>query len=198
MSKFSSGVFKYRSYTPIPFLLVMIIFQDPTLLSFLIGLILVLSGEFFRLWGVSFAGSETRTTGSVGGTYLVISGPYAHLRNPLYLGNILLYVGVGVVSNALFPYLHIIAFLFFYIQYRVIIKEEETYLVSAFGKQYEDYRKAVPRLIPCIKAYKDKNIPQPSFNLKAGLKSERRTLQAISLVILIIVITFIVKTYIAK
>ena len=115
MSKLSSDIFKYRSYTPIPFLLLMVIFQNPSIQTILIGLVFVLLGEFFRLWGVSYAGSETRTTGSVGGTYLVVSGPYAYVRNPLYLGNILLYCGVGVMSNALFPYLLIVAFLFFYL-----------------------------------------------------------------------------------
>jgi protein-S-isoprenylcysteine O-methyltransferase Ste14 len=198
MSKLSSDIFKYRSYTPIPFLLLMVIFQNPSIQTILIGLVFVLLGEFFRLWGVSYAGSETRTTGSVGGTYLVVSGPYAYVRNPLYLGNILLYCGVGVMSNALFPYLLIVAFLFFYLQYRIIINEEEGYLIKAFGDSYQNFRKSVPRLIPSLKKYTDKSLPQPAFNLKAGLKSERRTLQAITAVLLIIIVPFIIKNYFAK
>lgn len=198
MSRFSSDIFKYRSYTPIPFLLLMVIFQQPTLQTILLGLVMVILGEFFRLWGVSYAGSETRTTGPVGGTYLVVSGPYAFVRNPLYLGNILLYSGIGVMSNALFPYLVIVAFLFFYLQYRIIINEEEGYLVKAFGSSYERFRKSVPRLIPSPKKYTDLSLPQPSYNLKAGLKSERRTLQAITAVLLIIIVPFIIKNYIAK
>ncbi|GBD91420.1 hypothetical protein BMS3Abin04_02151 [bacterium BMS3Abin04] len=148
-------------------------------------------GEGFRLWGVSYAGSETRTTGSVGGTFLVVSGPFAHLRNPLYLGNILLYFGIGVMSMALFPYLQILALLFFYFQYRIIIKDEETYLEKAFGDSYEHYRNSVPRLIPQIKAYKDVNVEQPKFNLNAGLKSERRSLQAFTTVTIILILLFI-------
>lgn len=198
MSKFSSNVFKYRSYTPIPFLLLMVIFQQPTINTILIGLLFVILGEFFRLWGVSYAGSETRTTGSVGGTYLVISGPYAHVRNPLYLGNILLYCGVGIMSNALFPYLLIVAFLFFYLQYRIIINEEEGYLIKAFGDSYAKFKFNVPRLIPMFKKYTDSSLPQPSFNLKAGFKSERRTLQAITAVLLIIIVPFIIKNYFGK
>ena len=102
-------LFKYRSYTPIPFLLVMLVFARPTGSSMIVGFLLALLGESIRFWGVSYAGSETRTTGAVGGTQLVTSGPYSHVRNPLYLGNILLYVGIGIMSNALMPYLPLVA-----------------------------------------------------------------------------------------
>lgn len=191
MNNLPKFVFKYRSYTPIPFLLVMLIYQQATILSLVIGFLLALCGEGFRLWGVSYAGSETRTTGSVGGTFLVVSGPFAHLRNPLYLGNILLYFGIGVMSMALFPYLQIAALLFFYFQYRIIIKEEETYLAETFGDSYHHYRNSVPRLIPKIKPYKDVDVEQPKFNLNAGLKSERRSLQAFTTVTVILILLFI-------
>lgn len=195
MNKLAAKIFSYRSYTPIPFLIVMVIFQEATWQSLLIGFAVALLGEFFRLWGVSYAGSETRTTGSVGGTYLVVSGPFAHLRNPLYLGNILLYVGIGVMSMALFPYLQIVALVFFVIQYHFIIKEEEGYLRKTFGKEYEDFYNNVPRLIPQFKAYKNGNLEQPKYNLGAGLRSERRTLQAFSLVTIIIVALWAVKYF---
>jgi len=191
MSNLPKLVFKYRSYTPIPFLLVMLIYQQATIYSLVIGFLIALCGESFRLWGVSYAGSETRTTGSVGGTFLVVSGPFGHLRNPLYLGNILLYFGIGVMSMALFPYLQILALLFFYVQYRIIIKEEETYLEKTFGDSYEQYRNSVPRLIPQIKTYKDVNVEQPKYNLNAGLKSERRSLQAFTTVTIILILLFI-------
>lgn len=170
----------------------MLIFQKATIVSMITGFVIVLIGEFFRLWGVSYAGSETRTTGDVGGTYLVISGPFAHVRNPLYFGNILIYTGIGVMSMALYPYLLIIAILFFIWQYQTIIKEEETYLKNKFGKHYEDYYNSVPRWIPTFLKYKNPDIEQPPFNLKAGLKSERRTLQAISLTILLLIILYVV------
>ena len=88
MNDIATKIFKYRSYTPIPFVILMLIFENATITSLLIGFVIALFGELIRLWGVSWAGSETRTTGGVGGTYLVISGPFAHVRNPLYVGNI--------------------------------------------------------------------------------------------------------------
>ncbi len=190
---FASLVFKYRSYTPIPFLIVMLIFQQATLLSLIIGFAVALIGELFRLWGVIYAGSETRTTGSVGGTYLVVSGAFAYVRNPLYLGNILLYMGIGIMSMALFPYLQIGALIFFYIQYRIIIAEEESYLVSAFGKEYENYKASVPRFIPRLTEYRNKEIKQPPQNISAGLRSEKRTLQAFASVTIILIALFIIE-----
>jgi protein-S-isoprenylcysteine O-methyltransferase Ste14 len=191
MANFASKLFKYRSYTPIPFLIVMLIFQEVTLASLIIGLFISLSGEFFRLWGVSYAGSETRTTGSVGGTYLVISGAFAYVRNPLYLGNILLYLGIGIMSMALFPYLQIAALFFFYFQYHEIILEEEKYLEQTFGESYKKYKMAVPKLIPRLTPYKDETLEQPPLNLKAGFRSEKRSLQALTLVTIILVVFYI-------
>jgi protein-S-isoprenylcysteine O-methyltransferase Ste14 len=109
-------IFKYRSYTPIPFLLIMIVFAKPSIVSLTVGFVLVVLGEAVRFWGVSIAGSETRTTGAVGGTYLITNGPFAFVRNPLYVGNMMLYAGVGVMSMALFPWLLIAAVAWFYFQ----------------------------------------------------------------------------------
>ncbi|NOX17580.1 MAG: isoprenylcysteine carboxylmethyltransferase family protein [Chlorobi bacterium] len=190
MNNLASKIFKYRSYTPIPFLLVMIFFQRATIESMMIGFAMILIGESFRLWGVAYAGSETRTTGEVGGTYLVVSGAFAYVRNPLYLGNILIYLGVGVMSMALFPYLQIVAFIFFYVQYYFIISEEEEYLKKTFKEQYEEYKRNVPKLIPRLTAFKRDDIKQPPLNLKAGLRSERRTFQAIGSVVIILIILF--------
>ena len=195
MTNISNIFFKYRSYTPIPFLLLMVIFAEPSIISMVIGFAIAISGELMRFWGVSWAGSETRTTGGVGGTYLVISGPFAFVRNPLYVGNILLYTGIGIMSWSLFPYLQIVALLFFAVQYHFIVLEEEKFLKEKFGEAYKNYFKNVPRFIPRFTPYKDSTLEQPSYNPNAGIKSERRTLQAFSLVSLIIVIIWIVKNY---
>lgn len=193
MKAFSQFLFRNRSYTPIPFLLVMFYFQQATWWSLLIGFAVALGGELIRLWGVSYAGSETRTTGPVGGTYLVISGAFSYVRNPLYLGNMMMYVGIGIMSWALFPYLQIVAMLFFYYQYYFIIREEEGYLRNTFGEQYERYFKNVPRLFPRLTSYKDGNVEQPQYDFKKGLKSETRTLQAFFFVTIILIILFVVN-----
>jgi protein-S-isoprenylcysteine O-methyltransferase Ste14 len=195
MSNISNIFFKYRSFTPIPFLLLMVIFAEPSVISMIIGFAIAISGELIRYWGVSWAGSETRTTGGVGGTYLVISGPFAFVRNPLYVGNILLYIGIGIMSWSLFPYLQLIALLFFAVQYHFIVNGEEKYLREKFGETYSKYVNNVPRFIPQFKPYRDNTLEQPPYNPKGGVKSEKRTLQAFMLVSLIIVIIWITRNY---
>ena len=180
-------IFNYRSYTPIPFLLVMVWFARPTLWSMVVGFVLVVCGEGIRFWGVSIAGSETRTTGKVGGTYLITNGPFAYVRNPLYLGNMLMYAGIGVMSLALFPWLLVVAVLWFYVQYSLIVSQEEEYLEQQFGTVFEEYRENVGRFIPKMQKYISSSPPPKTESIGEGLASERRTLQAIGLVMLLLV-----------
>jgi protein-S-isoprenylcysteine O-methyltransferase Ste14 len=193
MSKLASTLFKYRSYTPIPFLVAMLIFQEATLVSLIIGFCVAVVGEFIRFWGVSWAGSETRTTNEVGGSSLVISGPFAYVRNPLYIGNILIYLGLGIMSFALFPYLQIGALIYFVLQYHFIVMEEENYLHKTYGSLYSEFVKNVPRFLPRLLPYKNLEIVQPDFKPKEGLRSERRTLQALIFISAIIITLWIIN-----
>ena len=194
MKDLSSLLFKYRSYTPIPFLVLMLIFQQSTIWTLIIGFTISLVGELIRFWGVSWTGSETRTTGSVGGTFLIISGPFAHVRNPLYVGNILIYLGLGIMSFAWFPYLQILAILFFLFQYYFIVKEEEGYLKEKFQEDYESYCENVPPFFPRLTPHKNKNITQPPFSAAAGLRSETRSLQAFLGIALLLVILWLIRS----
>jgi hypothetical protein len=66
------------------------------------------------------------------------------------------------MSFALFPYLQIIGTLFFYLQYSLIVKEEEKVPGSAvFGKDYDEYVKNVPRFLPRLSPYRSGSVVQP-------------------------------------
>ncbi len=183
---FRQRLFQFRSYTPFPFLIVMVIFAHPTFASFIVGLCIVLLGEAVRLWGVASAGSETRTTGPVGGTFLITKGPFSYVRNPLYLGNMLMYFGIGIMSNALFPWLPMIALLFFLFQYSLIVSLEEEYLLRTFREEFVRYCEAVPRFMPTFRRYGGGTHEQPDLDWKRGIVSEQRTLQAIGLLTVLI------------
>ncbi|MDP4117271.1 MAG: isoprenylcysteine carboxylmethyltransferase family protein [Bacteroidota bacterium] len=176
----------------------MLIFANANIYSMAIGLAIAVVGELIRLWGVSWAGSETRTT-DVGGTFLIISGPFAYVRNPLYVGNILMYTGLGIMSYALFPYLQIAGLVFFVTQYYFIVSKEEEYLRGQFGVPYAEYTKNVNRFFPKLSAFRSKeSVKQPPFNLQAGLRSERRTFQAFGFVALALIVEYIVFALNAK
>jgi len=185
-------IFTYRSYTPIPFLLVMIWFAEPTVLSLVIGFAVVFLGEMIRFWGVSIVGAETRTTGTVGGTFLITSGPFAYVRNPLYAGNMLLYAGVGIMSMALFPWMLLVAVVWFYVQYYLIVTREEEYLAVTFGEEFAAYCRNVRRFMPRLTPYRSPHPAPKSVDPSEGLASERRTLQAIGLVTAVIVAKYVV------
>lgn len=187
------AIFQYRSFTPIPFLVLMVLFGHPTLASMVVGFCLMMGGEALRFWGVSIAGSETRTTGTVGGTYLITNGPFAYVRNPLYLGNMIIYAAIGIMSLALFPWLLLFAVLWFYVQYYLIVTREEEYLATTFGDEYAAYCSEVPRFIPRFTPYQTARPPDKTVSFREGLASERRTLQAVGLVTVALVVLYLLQ-----
>ena len=181
------NLFQYRSYTPIPFLFAMVVFAQPTTQTMLAGSVVAMIGELMRFWGVAYAGSLTRVTGGVGAPEVVISGPYAHLRNPLYVGNILMYSGIGFMSNALFPWLLLVVVIYFVFQYEQIVALEEEFLQKEFGADYDEFKKNVPRFIPRLAPYEHPAQDHQLPNWKEAIHSEIRTLQAFGLVLLVLI-----------
>jgi len=177
--------FKYRSYTPIP-LAAVIIYNAQYANAYLVpGLLFIIFGESIRFWAVSYAGSITRTT-TVGAASLCTAGPFAHTRNPLYIGNMLIYSGIVLISGASnILSMFMLTWLFFIVQYFLIINLEEQTLSRMFGVAYLDYTKNVPRLFPRLLRWKSDDNRQPMTLLKT-LRSEKRTLQNIVIFLIII------------
>jgi len=176
-------LFRIRSYTPLPFLVLLLLFAHPSLLSYLVGLGFVLLGEMIRIWAVGYAGEESRST-EIGASTLVTAGPFAYVRNPIYGGNFILCLGFFISAWSLMPYFLIIFLIGFFLQYSLIIKEEEEYLKLRFVEAYLSYRAEVPLIIPRLTSYPKTSFH--TFSFKRALRSERRTLQSIFLVLLVI------------
>ena len=178
-------LFSNRSFTPIPLVLVILYLSSLSYPYFIIGIGLILVGESIRIYGVRFAGGATRTR-EVGAPSLCTSGPYSRCRNPLYLGNMIIYCGVVLMAGGqfLWPLLFIV-FFFFTLQYSMIISLEEETLVKLFGNEYQLYRESVPRLFPRISPWVgiDKRVP---LTIIQTLKTEKRTLQNIIIIIILI------------
>ncbi len=171
-------LFKLRGYTPIPLVLAALVGAHPTLRSVCAGTLLVLAGEAVRLWGVSHAGSATRTR-EVGAPRLVTSGPYAHTRNPLYLGNLLMTAGFVVLAHAWMPWMLLAVLVAFAVQYGFIVRVEESRLRELFGEDYDAYRASVPRF--GVRARRWSGAGGEVGDLTMAWRSERRTFQTTAL-----------------
>lgn len=187
MMNIGNFFFKYRSYTPIPLALMIIYFSMPMLPYHWYGLACLAIGESIRFWAVSYAGSITRTT-KVGAPALCSSGPFAHVRNPLYIGNLFIFSGIVLVAGA--PNIWVmlaVTWIFFIVQYALIIDLEEKTLTGLFSDEYEKYKQNIPRLFPRFFSWKNDDECKPMDLLKT-LKTEKCTLQNIVLIIVFILI----------
>ena len=176
-------VFSFRSFTPVPLAILLIYFSSPIYPYSLIGLVFVLVGEIIRMSAVSHAGGRTRTT-KIGAPSLCTSGPYSRTRNPLYLGNVIIYGGVCLLSGG--PYLVemlSITLIYFIIQYTLIISLEEETLTTLFKDDYLTYCKNVPRLFPQLNSWQEIPVNNTSLSLLKTFRTEKRTLQNIALFI---------------
>ena len=169
----------------------MVLFATPTLVTLTCGFVLTLLGESLRFWGVSYAGSLTRATGSVGAPEVVVAGPFSYVRNPLYIGNVLMYIGVGIMANAITPWLVVAALIYFGIQYSLIVSLEEEFLEKEFGDGYLEFKKNVPRFFPRLLPYLNPAREHQMPNWAEAFRSERRTFQAILLVVLLLVLIWV-------
>jgi len=146
-------LFRYRSFTPVPLALILIWQADISYSQLIPGLILMFMGEIIRLVAVRAAGKSTRTR-RVGARELVSWGLYGHTRNPLYIGNLLLWVGaVWMAGGTYQSHLFGLILLFFSVQYALIITLEEGKLLELFGEDYQAYCAGVPRIIPRRKSF---------------------------------------------
>jgi protein-S-isoprenylcysteine O-methyltransferase Ste14 len=126
----------------------------PSAFSIATGLPLAFAGEVLRMWAVGYSGVTTRGD-TVTAPALVTAGPYAYLRNPLYVGNAVTAAGFAIaftgknspparfalVAGALAAMLGV---------YAVVIPHEENYLRATFGAAFDDYVARVPRVVPAL------------------------------------------------
>lgn len=85
----------------------------------------------------------TNVNPSLPATTLVMTGPYAFSRNPMYVARTCLYLGLGLMVNALGILLALVPLLL--VMHYGVIKREECYLEAKFGEAYRQYRSRVRR-----------------------------------------------------
>jgi protein-S-isoprenylcysteine O-methyltransferase Ste14 len=112
----------------------------PTVPFLLLSLMLVVPGLLLRGYASGYVKKNAELT---------TTGPYAHTRNPLYLGSILIAFGFALAARSL--WIAAILVILFAAVYIPVIRSEEDYLRSAFP-QFDTYAASVPRLMPRMTA----------------------------------------------
>jgi protein-S-isoprenylcysteine O-methyltransferase Ste14 len=146
-------LFRFRSFTPVPVLAVLawLLWRarsgaGPLWLDGL-GLFVSTAGEAVRFYTVSQVSDGTSGQGDVlEARVLNTKGPYARVRNPLYVGNLLICCGLMILAKDL--WIAAIGLAFFFGEYFFIIRAEEDFLRAQFGATYDAYVREVPRWVP--------------------------------------------------
>ena len=173
-------LFPRRTWIPLPLIAALLLIPPmpvPTVWIW-IGVAVVLLGEGVRLQAVRQIGVISRTRSDRLGP-LIDTGPFGWVRNPLYLGNIALWIGFTAVARILWLAPIFAAVLL--LEYHAIVRWEETLLVARIGGAYADYRRRVPRWMPKVPAQDSGLTAHGNFSWGETLFSERGTLIAIVL-----------------
>lgn len=174
-------LFRHRTSIPLPAAIAILTLRvgeaPPSAGLVGIGIAITVAGELIRLWGVHHIGAISRTRSDRLGP-LVAAGPFALVRNPLYVGNILLWVGFALAARLI--WLAPLIFVLLALEYHAIVRWEETLLESRLGQPYRDYAGRVPRWIPRKNRGVREDVSSGSFSWRATLFSERGTFVAMA------------------
>ncbi|MBI4891451.1 MAG: isoprenylcysteine carboxylmethyltransferase family protein [Acidobacteria bacterium] len=109
---------------------------DPVLPTLILGLPFAAAGLAIRAWAAGHLRKNQQLT---------VSGPYAMVRNPLYIGSLL--TALGCTLAAARPELTLLAGVIFLFVYLPVMEQEEQHLAKLFP-DYQEYASRVPQLLP--------------------------------------------------
>jgi protein-S-isoprenylcysteine O-methyltransferase Ste14 len=115
-----------------------------------LGMMIILVGVSFRLWATKHIGRRMPWMNKKGKN-LVRTGPYAIVRNPLYIGNIIIASGLSIFSELIWMVPILIFYLF--ILYHLVVLYEEKKLLGRWAEEYRAYLTEVPRWIPRLRDF---------------------------------------------
>lgn len=179
--KIGAWLFRHRTAIPVPFALALLLLRlgetpfNWTLVA--TGAVLTLVGEGIRMWGVRHIGTISRTRTDRLGP-LISSGPFGIVRNPLYIGNILIWTGFAITARLV--WLALLIFVLLALEYHAIVAWEEQLLEARRGEEYRDYCARVPRWFPRLEWGPQQQREADAFSWADAFFSERGTLIAVA------------------
>jgi len=182
MTRLGGWLFRHRTIIPVPLAIAVLLLRigeaPPSKWLIASGIGLTLTGEAIRLWAVHHIGAISRTRSDRLGP-LIAAGPFAVIRNPLYVGNIALWAGFALAARLLWLVPVIVVVLA--VEYHAIVRWEEERLEARFGDEYRAYAARVPRWLPRgNRGVRGIRRGQLAFSWRETLFSERGTLIAIA------------------
>ena len=172
-------LFKYRSFVPVPIALALAFVHYREWRAagvVLTGVLMVALGQGVRIWAVRHIGTISRTRANRYGP-LIADGPYALVRNPLYIGNLFIWVGFVVWSGLL--WMVPVALAIFLLEYGAITGFEASLLGEKYPEDYPRYVAAVPAWLPRLANFGDAVATRGAHPWREVFFSERGTLIAV-------------------
>jgi protein-S-isoprenylcysteine O-methyltransferase Ste14 len=180
MVQFGHFLFSFRDYLfPLTFLVFLLttgpVFpfgsEQGDLVMDGIGIIIALLGQGYRLLTAGCAKNIRRRgrQGHIGAVRVINDGMFAHSRNPLYFGNVLIIVGFVVIANNMWWYLLVLPI--FIIAYFALILAEEEFLLQKFGREYAEYCREVNRFWPQVCGL-SQSLAQSTFDWRRAVRRE--------------------------
>ena len=139
------GTWIQRWRVPLGFLCaaLFILFARPRPMTLAVGAPISFVGLMLRAWGSGHLRKNDA---------LATSGPYAHTRNPLYLGSFIMGLGFTIASGRW--WLGVLFVALFLGIYLPVMRVESATLRQLFGQSFEEYARAVPVFLPRITPYR--------------------------------------------
>lgn len=143
-------------------------------IAIILGALVALAGQGFRLLVIGYVyikrGGKKR---AIYANKLVVEGIYNHTRNPMYVGNFLITVGVGMMYGS--PWIYLFVIPFFSFVYLSIVVAEETFLRNKFGEEYEEYAKRVNRFVPDFRGI-EKSLKDYQYDWRRAIRKDYGTI----------------------
>ena len=181
LTSLGGWLFRHRTALPLPIAAAILTLRlgqtPPSAALVVVGACITVLGETLRLWGVRHIGAISRTRSDRLGP-LVDSGPFALVRNPLYIGNVALWVGFALTAHLV--WLAPVIALLLGLEYHAIVRWEERLLEARVGAAYRAYAARVPRWWPAMTTAGDRGCRReqrlPGTSSRAAVNTWRETL----------------------